>query len=167
MSEMKEESTDVKKDIKKLIDFVDKNFQPTKWQDVLQAFPFFKAILILLIILLVYLIALSPFTPLIYQIPWAISYAALLLTTASVMKALQREVQASLLKLRVEQMYPKLDSKSKEDKKNDERVKYLLYALLAMKIRNPYLKLSLIYDMDESLFDKDSLLTRLYEARDL
>jgi hypothetical protein len=54
-------------------------------------------------------------------------------------------------------MYPRLGSKN-------ERMKVLLCALLAMKMKNSSPKLSLLYGMDKSLFEKEKLLTRLYEA---
>lgn len=143
-------------DLQRLVKFVDDNFDPIRLKDVLKASPFFKATIIVLIILLVYLVGLSPFTPIVYQIPWAISFVALLLTTASLAKALQREVQMSLVKLRMEQMCLRLGPV-------DERTKCLLYALLIMKIRNSNLKLSLLYEIDRSLFETEKLLGRVYE----
>ncbi len=161
-NELKAQPADVKEqdqqdDMQRLVKFVDENFQPIGLKDVLEASAFFRAVIIALIILLVYLVGLSLFTPLVYQIPWAISFVAVLMATASLAKALQREVQTSLVKLRMEQMSLRLGSA-------DERTKCLLYSLLSMKIRNSNLKLSLLYEMDKSLFETEKLLERLYEV---
>jgi len=109
-------------------------------------------------VLLVYLIGLAFFTPISItnQIALGISYIALGLAVISVARVLRREIQTSFTRHRVESMCSKLNQR-------DERTKYLLYALVFMKIMNEHLKLTVLYEIDKSLFKREKLLAKLYE----
>jgi len=142
--------------VKELVKFVDDNFRPLTWREVFKTSRLITAMFITIIVLLVYLVGLSPFTPITNQIPMAIAFTALLLAALSVTRVLRREIQTSLTNYVVESMYPKLSQK-------DERTKYLVYALVFMKIMNQHLKLTTLYEINKSLFDTEKLLARLYD----
>lgn len=143
-------------EVKKLIKFVDENFKPIRLRDILRASEMLTATVITLVILFVYIIALVPFTPIAEQIPWAISFSALVLASASLMATHTRRLRMRLVNQQFRRMYPRLDDKR-------EQIKFFLLALLDMKIRNPRSKLITVYEMDKGLFDKRKLLERLYE----
>ena len=148
--------SEYEENIKKLIRFVDENFKPIGLRDLLKASGMFRAIVITLIILLVYLIGLSPFTPIANQIPWAIAFVALVLVSASVIRTYGSQLRTSVVNQQFRRIYPLLDDKR-------EQTKYLLFALLAMKVRKPSIKLFTLYEMNEGFFDEEKLLERLYE----
>jgi len=143
-------------EVKKLIKFVDENFQPIRLRDILRASEMLTAIVITLVILLVYIFALVPFTPIAEQIPWAISFSVLVLASASLAATQTPSLRMRLINQQFRRMHPHLDEKG-------EQIELLLRALLNMKIRNPRIKLLTVYEMDKLLFDKGKLLERLYE----
>jgi uncharacterized membrane protein affecting hemolysin expression len=143
-------------DITRLIKFVDENFKSIGLIDVLKASEMFLATTIALIVLYGYLIALAPFNPISVQIPWALSFSAVILAAASFMQASRKSLRKQLVKQQFARIYPLL-------KNEEEPNKIFLTALLTMKIENPNIKLSVVYDIDKKLFDEEQLLKRLYE----
>jgi len=143
-------------DIEKLVTFIDKNFKPIGRREVFKASKIYAGILITIIILFVYVIALSPYTPIQNQIPWALSFTALLLASVSFMQVSRKWLAKRLIKQQYDYMYPLLNDKR-------EQTKYFLLSLLTMKIKNPNLELLPVYNMNKELFEKKKLIERLYE----
>jgi hypothetical protein len=155
-NEKKNSSHEYEEYIKKLIKLVDENFKPIRLRDIFKASEMFQATIIVIIVLYVYILVLTPFTPISVQIPWALSFAAILLATASFMQASRKTLGRRLVNQQFRRIYP-----LQEDQR--EETKLFLVALLTMKIENPSFKLSTIYEVDDRLFEKEKLLDNLYE----
>jgi len=141
--------------IKKLIKLVDDNFKPIRFKDIFKASEMLQATIIVIIVLYVYILVLTPFTPISVQIPWALSFSAVILAAASFMETSKKSLEKRLVNQRFRQVYPLLDDKR-------EHTRLLLFALLAMKIKNPDIKLFTVYDMNKDLFSKEKLLEQFY-----
>lgn len=94
--ERKEQLSVYEEYIKKLIKLIDENFKPIGLKDILKASEMFLATVIAFIILYAYIIILAPFTPISAQIPWALSFCAVVLAAASLSKLQRNHLEYAL-----------------------------------------------------------------------
>jgi len=151
----KQETNDEKKALLELIKVVDDNFC-IKWYDVLSFSPI--AIILLFIVLLGILLTLYlPLATLPEKIAVNLIFFGLIIAFFQVVVSSPKLLEEQVINRNYKRISGLMAPLVKTEKKLE------LKALITMKSKQPKFPLSEIYEMDESLFEKKKLLSKLYE----